>query len=160
MELGTVASIWRYPVKSLHGEALRAAVVLGDGIEGDRTSALLVKSGHPRGGKTYRGKENNGLHLVDDTGAALALAATRGVDATVVDDELRYFDDAPVSILIDRWLDGLSAHMGFSVEPERFRPNFFVHAAMGFVLDEAALTGREIALGEVVLRVRYPIERC
>src|SRR5690348_6789708 len=32
-----VAGIWRYPVKSLQGEALDAAVVERDGLEGDRT---------------------------------------------------------------------------------------------------------------------------
>ncbi|MDQ2866453.1 MAG: MOSC domain-containing protein [Candidatus Eremiobacteraeota bacterium] len=160
MQLGTLASIWRYPIKSLRGEALAEAEVAPDGIAGDRTSALIVENGHARVGKTYRGKESNALHLLGDTDSASNAAKERGVDVTLDAEDGRYFDDAPISILIDRWLDGLSAHVGFDVEPERFRPNFFVRAARSFSLDEAALTGRELFLGEVVLRVRYPIERC
>ncbi len=160
MEIGTIASIWRYPVKSLRGEALEAADVLPDGIDGDRARALLIREGHARTGKTYRGKENNRLHLLDDAEAAAAEAHARNVEVSIVDGEAHYFDDAPVSILVDRWLEGLSTHVGFTVEPERFRPNFFVRAARSFTADEAALTGREVQLGEVWLRVRYPIERC
>ncbi|MEO9171312.1 MAG: MOSC N-terminal beta barrel domain-containing protein [Candidatus Baltobacteraceae bacterium] len=160
MELGTLASIWRYPVKSLHGESLAAAEVTPSGIVGDRESALVVTHGHTRLGKTYRGKESNLLHLVYDAKAALRAATERGVDVEVVNEDAHYFDDAPISIVIDRWLEGLSAHVGFTVEPERFRPNFFVRATPSFALDEASLTGREMVLGEIVLRARYPIERC
>ena len=41
----------------------------------------------------------------------------------------RFFDDAPLSIIVDRWLDELRANLGYAVEWERFRPNFFVRAA-------------------------------
>lgn len=160
MEIGTVTAIWRYPVKSLHGESLSAANVLPMGIEGDRTRALIVRSGHVREGKTYRGKENNLLHLQEDTERAIEIARERGVDTTLAGEEPHYFDDAPISILVDRWLETLTEHMGFAVEPERFRPNFFIRAEPSFTADEAALTGRELQLGDVWLRVRYPIERC
>lgn len=160
MELGTLTAIWRYPVKSLRGEALAAADVTPDGIMGDRAGALVVAKGHARLGKPYRGKENNGLHLVDDAAEGARVAREHGVDVDIVDEDEHYFDDAPISILVDRWLDGLSAHVGFAVEPERFRPNFFVRSLPKFSLDEAVLTGREVALGDVVLRVRYPIGRC
>jgi len=38
--LGTVAALWRYPVKSLRGEALERVAVGPDGIPGDRAFAL------------------------------------------------------------------------------------------------------------------------
>jgi hypothetical protein len=160
MIIGKLAGIWRYPVKSLRGEALEAASVFADGLEGDRRKALIVTGGHARQGKTYRGKEHNELHLLDDAREAIRRAALRNVDTRIDDEHEHYFDDAPVSILVDRWLVELRAHAGFAVEPERFRPNFFIEAVPGFTADEAALTGRELALGEVRLRVRYPIERC
>ncbi len=160
MEIGSVANIWRYPVKSLRGDSLESTVVQNDGIPGDRARALVVRDGHVRAGKTYRGKENNVLHLQNAVDAAVSAAQERGVEVSVEDTELHYFDDAPVSILVDRWLRGLSAHVGFEVEPERFRPNFFVRGAASFTTDEAALTGRELCVGDVWLRVRYPIERC
>jgi uncharacterized protein YcbX len=40
-ELGSVASLWRYPVKSMMGEELNAAEVGERGLAGDRAYALL-----------------------------------------------------------------------------------------------------------------------
>jgi MOSC domain-containing protein len=53
--VGTVSSLWRYPVKSMQGEQVDAAVVTANGIVGDRAYALVdVETGkvasakHPR----------------------------------------------------------------------------------------------------------------
>ena len=156
MRIGTLRAIRRYPVKSLRGEALDAGVVLATGLEDDRSSALIASAG-PRAGKPYRGKEDDRLHRIEDAQEARSLAP--GTELVRSDDG-GYFDDAPVSLILDRWLDGLSSFVGYRVEFERFRPNFYVEADPGIMLDEAALTGRELRLGEVTLRVRYPIERC
>lgn len=145
MNLGTLLGIYRYPVKSLRGEPLGQSAIDENGLEGDRERAIVEPSG-PRAGKPRRGKEHPEMHLIEST-------------ADAVTGEDRYFDDSPVSLILDRWLDGLSSHVGYRVEYQRFRPNLFV-ASTQDVPDEAALTGRELALGEVVLRVRYPIERC
>jgi len=40
-ELGTIASLWRYPVKSMRGEELPAAELTEYGLLGDRTYALI-----------------------------------------------------------------------------------------------------------------------
>ncbi len=161
MDLGTLAAIRRYPVKSLRGETLDEVAVLRHGLEGDRARAMIVRDGHARTGKPYRGKENNRLHLSSDPAAGVERAHERGVN---VDLEERsgdpFFDDAPVSIVVDKWLRGLSAYVGYDVGFERFRPNFFINSREGFSLTEEAMTGRELALGDVLLRVRYPIERC
>lgn len=160
MELGHLAAIHRYPVKSLKGESLESAWVNAHGIEGDRNRALVVQSGHARVGKVYRGKENNQLHLTASLDAAVEFAKARDVVTGIEENAEGIMDDAPISLLIDRWLDGLSEYVGYSVEYMRFRPNFFVHATGGFALREDDLTGREIQLGEVIMRVRYPISRC
>jgi len=161
MDLGTLCAIHRYPVKSLRGESLDEAIVLQQGLEGDRVRSMLVRDGHARIGKPYRGKENDRLHLCGDAATGVARATERGVRVELEDraDE-PFMDDAPVSIIVDTWLRGLSRFVGYDVEYVRFRPNFFVHARDGFSLTEEAMTGRELALGEVLLRVRYPIERC
>ncbi|HTA37534.1 MAG TPA: MOSC domain-containing protein [Candidatus Acidoferrales bacterium] len=158
MQIGRLDAIWRYPTKSLHFESLDAADVDADGIRGDRERALVVTDGHARLGKPYRGTENDRFHLVSDDAAARALAAERGVQTEVRGG--RFFDAAPVSILVDSWLEGLCAHVGYAVEPHRFRPNLFVRAADGFALLEDDLAGWELSLGPVRLRVREPIERC
>jgi uncharacterized protein len=157
--IGRVAAIWRYPVKSLRGEPLTRVRVEESGLEGDRVTALLVRDGHVRAGKTYRGKENDRLHLLSDADAAVRLAREAGVTVDVRHDE-RSFDDAPVSLIADRWLEGLRAYVGYEVEPERFRPNFFVRADASFDASEESLTGALVSVGNVTLRVRGPIERC
>jgi uncharacterized protein len=55
IELGSVVSLWRYPVKSMMGEELNAAAVTEGGLLGDRAYALLdsstgkvVSAKHPR----------------------------------------------------------------------------------------------------------------
>ena len=41
MAAGTVASLWRYPVKSMLGEELNSAQVTEGGLLGDRAYALF-----------------------------------------------------------------------------------------------------------------------
>ncbi|HVR47756.1 MAG TPA: MOSC domain-containing protein [Candidatus Binatia bacterium] len=159
MLIGTIDALRRYPIKSLAGETLESVEVGESGIPGDRAGAFFVRSGSERIGKLYRGKEHDRLHLVATPGAARAAAAARGVNVEL-QNGTHYFDDAPVSLLVDRWLDSLSAHVGYAVEWERFRPNFFVRGADGFDQEEAALVGDDLELGSVLLRVRCPIERC
>jgi uncharacterized protein YcbX len=159
MLIGTLDAVRRYPVKSLRGEVLDGVEIASSGIPGDRAGALFVRSGGARVGKTYRGKEHDRLHLLSDVDAARDTAAQRGVDVEVRRAE-HFFDDAPISLLVDRWLDDLSAHVKYPVEWERFRPNFFVRAVADFAHTEESLTGAELQLGAVRLRVRSPIERC
>ena len=44
MTVGTVAAIWRYPIKSLRGEMLPAATIAARGVEGDRALALVDRA--------------------------------------------------------------------------------------------------------------------
>ena len=159
MEIGTLEAVRRYPVKSLRGIALERVTVEGGGIPGDRASALFARHG-ARAGKAYRGKEHDRLHLFGEFAAAKQSARERGDDLELRRGE-HFFDCAPISILLDAWLEGLNAHLGYAVEWERFRPNFFVRAssANGTPL-EAALVDSKLCLGTVRLRVRCPIERC
>src|SRR5579863_2400597 len=159
MEIGRLAAIWRYPIKSLRGESLASAEVTATGIDGDRTSALFVRGGHARTGKTYRGKENAQFHLTANVEHAIALGRARGVTLERRSGE-RYFDAAPISLIVDRWLEELGAMLGRPVEHERFRPNLFVRADAAFDAGEAALIDRELHVGDVRLHVRKPIERC
>lgn len=159
MVVGRVEALRRYPVKSLRGEPLDSVRIDADGIPGDRAAALMVTAGHARAGKTYRGKENDQLHLQPDSEAAVADAAARGVAVELRRGE-HFFDDAAVSIIVDRWLEPLSEHLGYPVEWERFRPNLFVRAASDFTQSESELIDAELQIGSTILRVRTPIERC
>ncbi|HEY5339721.1 MAG TPA: MOSC domain-containing protein [Candidatus Aquilonibacter sp.] len=160
MQLGRVAAIYRYPVKSLRAASLEQVEIAADGLPGDRARALSVRDGHARAGKTYRGKEHDRLHLADDVDEAVEMAARRGVAVVVRDDAPHFFDAAPVSLIVDRWLDGLRAELGYHVQIERFRPNIVVAAHPSFAAGEVEILGATIRLGGAVLHVREPIGRC
>lgn len=157
--IGTLGGIWRYPVKSLRGEALESVHLGPEGLEGDRRRALFVTTeGHARTGKPYRGKEHNLLHLQRGADAAGSLVAGRGLRVEARDDG-PFFDDQPVSVLLACWLRELEAIVGVALDPLRFRPNLYVESSPGWP-GEAAYVGATIDAGEVSLRVVSPIERC
>ena len=159
--IGRVASIWRYPVKALAAVPLDETPVDAGGLPGDREGALYVTSEHARSGKTFRGKENDRLHLTHDVACAARYAAEAGVRVEYRRESGGHaFDAAPVSIILDRWIDEVSAHLGQPLDPRRWRPNFYVRATDGFALMEPELVGSTLELGGVRLRVRSTIGRC
>jgi uncharacterized protein YcbX len=160
MLIGTLEAVRCYPIKSLRGDALDSVKVEVSGIPGDRSGALFALQG-AREGKTYRGKEHDRLHLLRDAAGAQAWARERGVAVEVRRGE-HFFDDAPISILVDEWLRELDAHVGYNVQWERFRPNFFVRSGTSArpIPLEQTLVGARLQVGTVRLGVRSPIERC
>ena len=158
--LGTIAHLWRYPVKALAAEPLVRAEIASYGLVGDRRAALFVESeGHARTGKTFRGKEHNLLHTVAGIDEATQLAAKRDVSVTARGDG-PYFDDSPISLIFDAWLREAEALVGYELDPLRYRPNLFVHAAPDFTRREADLVGSTILVHDVRLRVNDTIRRC
>jgi len=161
MDIGRIAGLWRYPVKSLKAEPLERATVLADGLEGDRTAALVVETPtHARAGKPYRGKESAHLHLTADPATAASYAADANVLVTLDRAQPRWFDAGPVSVLLDLWVHDVEALVGEPLDPLRWRPNVYVTAAPGFAKREAALVGTTLRAGAVGLRVVATIKRC
>jgi uncharacterized protein YcbX len=91
--LGTIVSLWRYPVKSMMGEELNAAEVTKGGLLGDRAYALVDSSD----GKVASAKNPRKWPHLFDFRAALADAPRTGVrvppvritlpDGTIVNSE-------------------------------------------------------------------------
>jgi MOSC domain-containing protein len=161
VEVGTIASLWRYPVKALGAEALERVAVLPDGLAGDRTAALVVETPtHARAGKPFRGKESGRLHLTRDPQTAASYAADAGVLVTLDRSQPRWFDQTPISLLLDLWVQDVEALVGVALDPLRFRPNLYVRTAPGFVLREPDLVGAVVHAGSVALRVLKPTIRC
>jgi uncharacterized protein len=161
MLIGTVSALWRYPVKALRAERLERVAILGDGLAGDRTAALVVESPrHARTGKPLRGKESSRLHLTADPVVAASYAAEAGVDVALDRSAARWFDARPVSLLFDLWVGDVEALVGQPLDPLRWRPNIVAAAAAGFAKREADLVGTTLSIGDVVLHVIEPIKRC
>lgn len=161
LTLGVLESVWRYPVKSLHRQALAEARLEPDGIAGDRARALYVVSGKARVGKAYRGKEHHLLHTVSEETRAGDLAAAEGFEVEARNaDGGHDFDDAPLSLVLSTWLDEVSGAIGRPLDVQRWRPNLFVRSATDAGVSESDLVQASLELGECVLRVRSTIKRC
>jgi uncharacterized protein YcbX len=161
MDAGRISALWRYPIKSLKAEPLERCAVLPDGLDGDRTAALLVESPtHARAGKPYRGKESAYLHLSTDPVTAASYAADANVMVTLDRTQPRWFDARPVSVLFDLWVDDVEALVGVQLDPLRWRPNIYVTALPGFATREAGLVGSALRAGSAVLRVVDTNRRC
>ena len=74
--------------------------------------------------------------------------------------EIGYFDSlkGPVSILNLASLKALEEALGQTVEPERFRMNFWIEGCPAWA--EAAWTGKHLQIGQARLRITKPTGRC
>jgi uncharacterized protein YcbX len=159
-----VASLWRYPVKSLAGERLSSTLIGTDGIPGDR----LVRVRGPEGVRTARRQSRllglqgmldeegrpriNGLPW--DSPAALALIRdAAGADASVEwYGGLDRFDILPLLVATD----GSVAAFGRDVR--RLRPNIVIGGVNG--LDERNWPGAELRIGDAIVRLDSLRGRC
>jgi len=158
VRLGTLRSIWTYPVKSLRRVEHDEVEIEEDGLAGDRRAGFYVTSAeHARSGKTYRGKEDNRLHLIEHPDEAFGAVGERGVDLEMRVGG-RHFDAGTVSLILDRWIAEVERALGRALDPLRWRPNLFV--ASEAAVSERDLAGTLITIGTVALRVLRPIGRC
>ncbi|MBI2213528.1 MAG: MOSC domain-containing protein [Acidobacteria bacterium] len=159
-----VAGLWRYPVKSMAGEALVEAEINRDGIPGDRTVWVCG----PEGVRTSRRQwkllglqskfDRSGRPFIDgypwDSREAAALVkAAAGDDAWLEesDDEAR-FDILPLLVATD------GAVEAFGRDVRRLRPNILIGGVSG--LDEVRWPGTELHIGEAIVRLDSLRGRC
>lgn len=182
---GTVAQLYRYPVKSMGGERLTSAAVDPDRLHGDRTYAVHDAEGKLGSGKaTRRFRRIDGLldfHARydgdvpvltfpdgrdlrgDDPSMDTALAAALGVPVTLAtEDAYTHLDAAPVHILTTaalRWITERLPEVPIAVA--RFRPNIVVDVP-GAEADpvEDAWVGRRLRIGDTEYAVTERVERC
>ena len=187
--MGTVSELWRYPVVGLQGESLKMATILQTGISGDRAYQLRDQSGKILGPvpQSSSPKERSilgfGASIEETKGGVLKV--TLGDEVTSIDkpDFSRRLDRAvgvPVRLeesttLARRVKRGRAIHLisnssiralkrsyptgDFDIR--RFRPNFVVQLGRGAQdFAEEAWVGRSLKVGNVVLKVESPNERC
>jgi uncharacterized protein YcbX len=181
---GRVSGLWRYPVKSMLGEAVAALVVDGRGVIGDRLFAVRTASGKLGSGKTTRrfqrvdgllgfsaAHDGSAVRIrlpggrvvrSDEPDVDAALSAALGQPVELArEGSVPHMDAGPVHILTDASLGWLAARVpGAAIAPPRFRPNLVVDVGGAGLVEEAWL-GRELRIGEAVrLRVVGRTERC
>ena len=175
--IGTIAEIWRYPVKSMAGERLESCVITQTGLEGDRRWAFVDGTVN-RAGKlltntqdarlmTYKARlvgegvevltplgqsrnldEQLVAELANEVSRPLTLRDTAGVN----------FDDSHVLVVNLATVADFSLAAGLRIDPRRFRANLYLK---GFEPEEEVRwLGRRIRAGDAELEVVKRCERC
>ncbi len=183
-----VAAIWRYPVKSLGGEAIEHIQLrTGSGVPGDRRSALVPAEAVSRRGWRPKSQcmtllrherlaefgatfddgpaviklNRKGEPLGEDR-ALNAIALQLGVGRlalAVAGDEILTDAELPLVSLINRASVALlAAKTGASLDERRFRANVYFEGAPAWA--ELAWPGRTLRLGTAEIEIIEPIGRC
>ncbi|WP_164985755.1 MOSC domain-containing protein [Bosea sp. Tri-44] len=186
---GKVAELWRYPVSSVAGEQLDQLDVNAGGVAGDRIWGLLDAAtgriASPGREKHFIGVPRAHAKVAGE-GVALSLDGERW--AVPEDSELleglsqafgfmpvlkRFdavgsggfrprYEHAPIHLVTSAALGSLERELpGSVIAARRFRPNILVDWPDGTeAIPEHGWIGREIRIGDVVLRGREPCGRC
>jgi hypothetical protein len=160
----TVSSLWRYPVKSLAGEAIAEAELTPLGIPGDRIVQVLGPEGVRTSRRHYRllglrgTLGEDGVPRIDglpwDHPDALArVRDAAGADAWLQKDEgPDRFDVLPLLVATD------GAVRAFGRDVRRLRPNILIGGVEG--LEEFGWEGAELHIGDVVIGIDSRRGRC
>jgi uncharacterized protein YcbX len=182
-EVGRVAALWRYPVKSMAPEPLEEVEVSWHGLSGDRRWAFIrngiVRSGFPwltirerpdmrhyrpsfadparpdASRTVVRTPAGEELDVVDP-----ALAAELGGDARVIKQDRGVFDAAPLSLITTQSVAGVAGLVDLELEAQRFRPNLLVEAADDAAFPEDAWVGSVLRIGGAAVRIDQRDSRC
>jgi uncharacterized protein YcbX len=183
VEVGRVALLRRYPVKSLSGEDRDALDVDARGVVADRLWAVRDPDGKLGSGKSSRRfRRMDGLldlaATYDGEVPVVALPdgrAVRGDDPAVHrvlsehvgrevrlarEDDVPHFDDGPVHLVTTSALAAVSAAHGSPVDVRHFRPNVLLDTGADAGFPEDGWLGRRLVVGEVELEVVAPMPRC
>lgn len=174
LEIGRIEAIFRYPVKSMRGEPLDAAMLGWHGIEGDRRFALRRLD--DRGGFPWlsasklpalmlfspQRRDDANRDAVPDHvltpegqelpmfGDALAEDVTRRSGIAVQMMQLKHgiFDDASISVITSDTVREIGRLSGTSTDIRRFRPNIVIRSASAVPFEENDWVGGVLTFGE------------
>lgn len=159
-----VAGLWRYPVKTLAGEAIGSARLETSGIPGDRIVHVRGPEGVRTSRRHYRllGLQGtlpaDGVPRVDghpwDSAEALArVQGAAGADAWLeADESVERFDVLPLLVATD----GAVGEFGRDIR--RLRPNILIGGVSG--MEEVTWPGGELHIGDAVIGIDSRRGRC
>jgi hypothetical protein len=180
-EIGKVRAIYRFPVKSMAGQALDSAAVGWHGLEGDRRFAFLRVGAHsgfpwltatklpqlinyipltagsnqqlPTHVRTPEGQE------LDIRGEELQqeIADAYGSQVEMVQLDQGVFDEAKVSVISTSTINALEEEMGIKLEVARFRPNILMETLEEKAFGEDDWVDKIIHIGDVAKGVALSV---
>ncbi len=189
MRIGTVARLFRYPVKSMHGEELTESPVGLQGLPGDRRYAfvqansrsifpwltgrqlatLLLHEPRFEGGFDGEGREPpllvrtpDGRELpIDGDDLRADLEKAVGAPLFLLRDYRGNYDVAQVSVFDLGLAERIGAERGAPLDPRRFRANIYLQRDAAAAIPESEWIGRILAIGaDLRLAVTEPDQRC
>jgi len=182
--VGRVVGLWRYPVKSMAGEALPECDVSWHGFAGDRRWAFVrdgvTQSGFPWLTLRERSDLNHYVpRFADPTQpdkSPTLIRTPEGVSFDVTDPALAtqlwpagtrpikqdrgVFDTFPLSLISRQTIQELGGMVGQALDAQRFRPNILIDVANGKPFAEDEWVGRVICIGSLRMRVDKRDGRC
>lgn len=190
VEIGHIQAIYRYPVKSMAGEALERAELGWHGLDGDRRFAfrrVAEQGGFPwltasrlpalllykpiR--QTASLDDNLPTHVITPEGKVLEIRSDELRDeimgrykAEVQMMQLKQgiFDEAAVSLLSLATSHKISSDSGISPDIRRFRPNIVIDTQQSEPFNEDQWVGKSIVFGDTgdspAVQVTLRDERC
>lgn len=182
--IGTVAMVWRYPVKSMAGERLTSAPLTFQGIPGDREYAFVKadsRSSFPwltgrdlpsllHYHASYRADEKSPVLVRTPAGQAFAadsdelsreLASASGKQIHLLRDYRGSFDVAPVAVMALSTARHIAASTGTADDPLRYRMTVYIDTGSDEPFVENTWVGRELRLGGTArVGVTEPDKRC
>lgn len=185
-QIGVVRALYRFPVKSTAGEALRTAAVTATGLEQDRRWAVYTGDGGIASGKrTSRFRPLPGLmhwsskagsaggppwlicpdgrhYRVDDPAASGALSAAFGQELDLrPETTILHHDETPMHLVTTSSLAAVAELAGGVVDERRFRANLVIDTFSDRPFSEDDWSGAELVLGAgVVLALGPGMPRC
>ena len=187
IEVGTVEAIFRYPVKSMRGEAVADAPLGWHGVDGDRR--LAIRRVEERGGFPWltagrlpeliqytpvRDGDGEALpthvrtpvgDILPIFGEALAgdIGSRHGAPVQMLHLKHGIFDDATVSVIAAATVEAIARLAGCPADVRRFRPNVVVRGT-GAAFGEDAWVGGVLTFGDAAdaaaVAVTMPDLRC
>lgn len=187
--VGVVRAIYRYPVKSMRGEALDESSVEWQGIPGDRSYAF-VQSENRSTFPYLTGRELPELLLytpvLTDPSrpyySPVMVTTPEGATYPIGSEELHAdiaqrfphpfhllrlgrratHDAAPLSVITTSTIASLGKTLGMALDPIRFRPTILIETPEGDPAPEQRWVGQSLVFGEDEMRmiVSEPDERC
>lgn len=188
--VGRVAAIYRYPVKSMRGQALPEGAIGWHGLAGDRRYAFVQTSNfssfpwltgreiaplllytpffadpsHPATSKIVV-KTPAGRELAIESAELVSeLVGLYGEPAHLVQSNRGNFDSMPVSVITRATLKALGEKLGQTFEGRHFRQNIVIENYDGEAFGEESWLHNTLTIGEgappVTIRASRQIERC
>lgn len=185
-EVGRVAALLRYPVKSMQAEALEAVDVGWHGLAGDRRWAFIrngmMRSGFPW--LTIRERSDMGCYQprfveparpdvsptmvrtpsgdeFDVVDPALAAELGHGTrhGVRVIKQDRGIFDTMPLSVITTQTVASLSALINVDLDLRRFRPNIVVESTGSTPFAEDSWVGLTLRIGNMENDVRMRVDQ-